>query len=479
MYIRGKIETIENEVRTMSNDKRTTRSQRGLGRLYKRDRNGKEQKATSKVPGIFWIDYFLDTTDKVTGLPKRKRVREKLTDPDGKLVTTLKAAKVEQLRIRAPFISGDKVEHLKKIKADLQEAEQGYDIALDEANPPLKVVDAWNAYKDATNRPDSGERTLKDYSLYYSAFLAWLNSNHPGIVYMRDVSSKVAGQYAANMTRAGKSPGTYNKHTGFLKLLYKVLEEQARTIRNPFGQITRRKLKTQSRRELTTEELYKALDAASGDLALLLGLGTFTGLRLGDCCTLRWGEIDLVKKVIRRIPNKTANRDSSKPVLIGIPDVLLNHLLDIPLGSRTGYLLPDYAERYLSLRTRSEITRQVQAHFEACGIQTHKAGTGKGTGKRAVVEVGFHSLRHTFVSMHAERGTPAAMIQKIVGHSNPAMTRHYTHVNADAARRVANVLDAPTTSITEETQEPERIRLKELADSLPIETIKAFINSLD
>jgi integrase len=34
-------------------------------------------------------------------------------------------------------------------------------------------------------------------------------------------------------------------------------------------------------------------------------------------------------------------------------------------------------------------------------IQSHKPGTGM-NGKRAVVEVGFHSLRHTFVSLCRE-----------------------------------------------------------------------------
>ena len=32
------------------------------------------------------------------------------------------------------------------------------------------------------------------------------------------------------------------------------------------------------------------------------------------------------------------------------------------------------------------------------------------------------------------------MIQANVGHSNPAMTAHYTHVNEEAARQVAGVL---------------------------------------
>ena len=295
----------------MDVQKKTKRGQRGLGRLYKRDKSGKEHKATSKTPGIFWIEYNIETKDSA-GNVKKKRVRERLTDADGMPITAIKEAKAEQLRIRAPFISGDKVEHLKKIKADLSDAERELEQAVEEANPPLKIADAWNSYANASNRPDSGPRTLNDYSLYCTAFKAWLKKNHPDAVYMRDVTPEIAGEYAASITGAGKSPGTFNKHIGFLKLLFTVLETPARIVKNPFGSIKRRKLKTQSRRELTIEELYNILDKATGDLALLLGLGTFTGLRLGDCCTLKWSEVDLIRQIIRRIPNKTASRDTAK-----------------------------------------------------------------------------------------------------------------------------------------------------------------------
>ena len=58
-----------------------------------------------------------------------------------------------------------------------------------------------------------------------------------------------------------------------------------------------------------------------------------------------------------------------------------------------------------------------------------------------MVEVGFHSLRHTYVSLHAERGTSQAVIQANVGHGSPSMTAHYTHIGKDAARQAATALD--------------------------------------
>jgi len=73
----------------------------------------------------------------------------------------------------------------------------------------------------------------------------------------------------------------------------------------------------------------------------------------------------------------------------------------------------------------------------------HKPGTGT-DGKRAVIEVGFHSLRHTFVSLCRESNAPLAVVESIVGHSNPAMTRHYTHVGELAAANAVALLPAIT-----------------------------------
>lgn len=58
------------------------------------------------------------------------------------------------------------------------------------------------------------------------------------------------------------------------------------------------------------------------------------------------------------------------------------------------------------------------------------------------------------------------------------MTRHYTHVNADAARRTANALDiTPEIKLTEPVNaEPDRQKLHQLADSLPIEEIQKILS---
>ncbi len=424
------------------------RGKRGMGRLYKRDAEGHEHRPEERVKGTFWLEYRLNG----------KRVRTALKDRDGKPITRLRAAEQERLRIVGPYLAADRLDAAKRVQSMVTDAERELAEAEDRAHPPLPIAAAWEAYTEDPGRPDSGPRTLADYRGYFAAFTAWLHATHPEADTLRDVTPDIARQYAAHLTRKKASPNTFNKHIAFLKLFFRVLRDRAKTPGNPFDAVQRKKLATNSRRELSLEELYRVLSTAEGDLALLLGLGTFTGLRLGDCCTLKWGEVDLHRGIIKRIPNKIKGRRADpEPVVIGIPPDLHRALSQTPPNERTGYVLPDLAAEYLDRGRQGNITRRIQKHFTACGIQIHREGTGfktvtdkdgnkhaEHTGTRAVVEVGFHSLRHTWVSLHAAAGTPQALIQKSAGHRNPAMTRHYTHVSEAAARRAVAALPSFT-----------------------------------
>lgn len=428
-------------------EKKLQRGKRVPGRLYKRDASGKERPADHKSHGTFWIEY------RVNG----KRIKQRLLDDEGNAIKKIAAAEKKFSEIMAPFVSENKVMQLKTIQAHLAAAEIEHAQALDEANPPLLISRAWDAYLKSPDRPESGDGTMRNYVGQWGRFEKWTKRQDPKPVTLRDITPQTAQDYAATLNGSAVSPNTYNKHIAFLKLFFRVLHDAAGLKENPFEKIRSKNLRTNSRRELTVAELKAILEGATGELQTLLYIGTFTGLRLGDCCTLKWGEVDLDRGLIRRIPNKTAK--SGKPVLIGIPAALHVKLSETPPNKRKGYVLPGYAELYNYHNTdgdpnrRPDITKGIQKHFEACEIQTTKEGTGGDTGKRAVVEVGFHSLRHTWVSLHAAAGTPQAIVQNVIGHANPAMTAHYTHVSEDTARHTAEAWQL-TESSTAPAREP-------------------------
>ena len=464
--------------------KKNTRNVRGLGSLYKRCSNGKDYPPTSKKAGVFWLKY----------VENGKRYRIPL-EVDGKPVMNHDMAKVEQLRLRAPSLSGDKLEVLKKLQADITALEGQYLQDEEQANPPLTIDSAWEAYLNAANRPNSGSGTLKNYKGHWDAFQKrWLKEQSKEYVYLREISEADAGAFMVQLRSSGKSGNTFNKYLQFLRLFFLVLSKPARLRTNPFDDIQRLSQTPVSRRELTLTELHKVIYTAKGELKLLFQIGTFTGLRLGDCCMLQWEDIDILTRIIRRIPNKTKARNP-KPVILGIPEILLIELVKIPEAQRSGPVLPGFASLYAERINQSKISRLIQKHFVVCGIRIHRLGTGakyhyKGKKKvyentqRAKIEVGFHSLRHTWVSLHAMSGTPQAIIQAAAGHSNPAMTAHYTHTSEDAARRVASALDLPQLAeaidvepiISEDTpEEIQRKKLYALIDNLSSSAVPRLI----
>jgi integrase len=416
-----------------------------------------------------------------------EKFRQVLTDADNKPITDYRKAEKARDLILDPYRAADIVQRRQQAVSALNTAKEIVAIATERVNPPLTIADAWQAYSDDLSRPQSGERTLKNYQGHWEQFQAWLLMQPSKFIYLRDITAETAKLYAISLNKSGKSANTYNKHISFLKLFFKILATPGKITDNPFKAITQRNLETKSRRELTIEELHKILNNATGDMALLLALGIFTGLRLGDCCTLRWDEVNLINRIIKRLPNKTAR--AGKLVKVGIPAPLYERLNAVPPSTRGEYVLPIFANDYQRKGNgRIKITRKIQDYLQSIGINTHQAGTGKrvddtgkiiDSGKRAVVSVGFHSLRHTYVSIHAMSGTPQAIIQGNVGHSNPAMTAHYTHTTDEAARRVAGALDTPFIDVTPLAVEPERQQLKELADTLPIKKIRAILKKLN
>ncbi|OGV21107.1 MAG: hypothetical protein A2X47_05645 [Lentisphaerae bacterium GWF2_38_69] len=54
--------------------------------------------------------------------------------------------------------------------------------------------------------------------------------------------------------------------------------------------------------------------------------------------------------------------------------------------------------------------------LDKCNIKSNARGN-----------VGFHSLRHTFVTLAEESGIDRRIIQGVVGHGSPVMTGHYSH----------------------------------------------------
>lgn len=400
--------------------------QKSLGTLQK---HGRVWRARWVIDGKLY--------QKSTGEADRKKALEKLEE------------------FTAPFRAKDSKETLEAlaIKVQGKEAElKSYKDSL----PALSLLNGFAAFLKTPEGKHPASQTAKMYESQYNRLVDWCKANHPEIKELRQISKKIAREFADHIC-SQFSANTHNKYITLFSSIWSAIAKQeeldkedaediitaaearktARLTCNPWELIA--KISTAgssvSRRELTIEELLKVCSSLEGEMRLLFALGIYTGLRLADCVLMDWGYIDLIKKHITTTPRKT-KRKTGAIVTIPIHPALETILLETPLEQRSGYVLPESAAFYK--RNSGEFCKSVSSVFERCGIKRQLLEEGK----RARCLVGFHSLRHTFVSMAANSGASLELVRQIVGHGNPAMTRHYFHASESALRATINALPA-------------------------------------
>ena len=95
------------------------------------------------------------------------------------------------------------------------------------------------------------------------------------------------------------------------------------------------------RREMKLEEIQRVLKVCSKtEWRGLVLVGLYTGQRLGDCARLTWQQLDLVKKTISFVTQKTGKRLS-----LGLAEPLADYLSELPgVDDPRAFVFPRLAE---------------------------------------------------------------------------------------------------------------------------------------
>jgi len=297
----------------------------------------------------------------------------------------------------------------------------------------LPIAEVWQAWLDSPLKGNPSSKTIAGYSGIWKRFNGWIGKQK--IEHVHEVTTLHAQDYAADVWRSHVSPATYNAHIKFLRSLFTMLKAKAGLVINPWTDIKSLDKETQGRENFTPEELAAICAKATGTTRYMIGIGIYTGMRLGDVISLRWADIGRDK--IEIIPMKT--RRKGKKISMPIHPAL--RMLINELKKKSGnaeYLFP--AEREAYLKDTGSITKRFQQFLKDCGIQTTEKG---GVHRRnVIVRKGFHSLRHSFVSLCAAKRVPQVAIQDLVGHGSPAMTALYSHADFKQKRSAINSLPA-------------------------------------
>ena len=260
-----------------------------------------------------------------------KDCRVRLLGLDGKPITTASEAKKAAARLLQPLRETNRAEQMRMLQSAIQGAEESAEQAQSLlVNSKASLLRGWDLFMTCQNRPASCKRfpmdeiprhsTPGNYAGYYRQFSGWMHDKHSEILLLSGVTPEIAGEYACYLESLKISSATFNKIIRFFEMFYTVLLDDEKILcRNPFLKINRKEQESNSREPLSMEQIATLIQNAEGELRLLIALGYFSGLRFGDCCTLLWREVDLVRRVIERIPRKTKHtRKDSKESIVKI-----------------------------------------------------------------------------------------------------------------------------------------------------------------
>ena len=450
------------------------------GRIFKRGKKG-----------YYYLQYYLNG----------KQIVKALRDENNKPITGQRLAQKATDVILAPYKANDDIQRRQQAIDALKNAE---DKARDaeRVKNAIKLSDAFELAMNKPRRKVLGEKARQQKESHWKDFVAYMDQFYPEIKTLDRIIQKHTQDYIQYLTKNGKfnkqisfkqnnknssyiskikqlSPKSVNYYLMSCRDIFGTLMDDAGILLNPFDKIPKLKQIKEEREAFTLEELKLISQSADDFILSLFILGLCTGLREADICLLKWKEVNFQNSLIKRITRKTG-----KEVTIPIMPPLWKFLEEQQVKSGNNeYVLPEHAEMYLN--NRSGISWRVKTFLESLGIITTKKPKGR---SRAVSIKDVHSLRHSFCYYAGLYNVPLAIVQAVVGHMSPEMTKHYTmHATSNDIKKafqnmpdLFGVLDiTPDTKLIEVADaEPERQELRDLADTLPIDEIKNILKNI-
>lgn len=380
------------------------------------------------------------------------------------------------------------------------------------AGMTINIADIWSKYLESPSRKENiSEGRLKTMKMVFDKFVEWCKAK--GLNSAADVTEGTIIGFIREATKELSSRSKWEYRLD-LKTIFRDTYKQLGMTENPSVNIKGEKVKSIRREALTMEQVGKLLAGFDNgfqheitqehvingekkkstyqatykpkfpeELRLVLMFALFSGARCKDAVLMKWSNIDMTNGVISYVPAKTSGT-SGKRVEIPIANDLLNNAIWQAESWKGGnldgedYVCPNVAHWYLSNPTG--VTASIGKCIEYATGESVSASEANGRARKAN-RFGIHSLRHTFVSQCWNSGIRLEAIADLAGHQNPMITETYLHKDLEVQRAELRKAEFIGESIHEQLlsrndEKASREQLKRLADTLPLETVKAILN---
>jgi integrase len=252
---------------------------------------------------------------------------------------------------------------------------------------------------------------------------------------LRQVLPRDVLRFRESEVASGKHSSTCNDYLGIVSSAFGAARKQGLITHNPAEAVERLSNESEaSRRPFTLQEIQALLRVADGDWYGAILVAVYSGTRLHDAANLKWESIDLDGRWISYRASKTRKR-----IKIPMHDALYRWLKKRIRGINKAPIFPELAGKRTAALSRefAKVMARAEVHGEIVRDRQGESG-------RLVSSLGFHSLRHAYASLMANRGVAEEVRMKLAGHSDKNSHAGYTHHEASVLR--AAVAQLPSLS---------------------------------
>ena len=273
------------------------------------------------------------------------------------------------------------------------------------------------------------------------------------------------------VTGRGLTPRTARTVGQVINTVYRQAIRNKRATANPMAEVDLPPVGRSVIQPLTVAESQALLAHLEEEEDRWLGLyylATGTGMRIGECLALRWGDLalegprptvnvhaTLVRGSRYQAHTKTPHGRRTLPLSDKVRQALLRHRRDVwgpermaaGLGWARGAEFGDYVftriPRYAAHDGRpahsSTLNRHLRATLEASGIEAARLGRLDPGADR----LRWHDLRHGFATHALDAGVPMREVSRWLGHASEAITSDIYYAWTEAASdRMVTTLEA-------------------------------------
>jgi len=287
----------------------------------------------------------------------------------------------------------------------------------------------WIKSKQATKAGGTAIR----YKGIIESFLAFLGERKAKLN-IASIAPRDVQAFRDHEVREGKSQTTANLALKTLRSLFSAARRQGMITTNPAEAVETFAAEKEQRDVFTNDQLKALYAVAPPEWKTAILLAYSTGARLSDCTNMTWKSVDLAAKTIRYSPQKTSRgKKRTSELVIPIMPELETHLLTLASNDTPNApLCPTLSAK--GTGGNNGLSSTFTRIMKNAGIYSDEGEEKKGKGRR-FKSLGFHSLRHSFVSELANADVAAEVRQKISGHKSEAVHERYTHLETETKRR--------------------------------------------